>query len=136
LKCPICRNEYPEDTFQIHHIHPTAYNGPEDGPTVKLCSNCHLNCHHQAENLTAKSAKRRYFFTSEELERARPYIQTIITAKLLHREAVNSSKGLVIIELDARRRTLLHRLKVQAGHKSLNSYLVSLIDREIRRIAP
>jgi hypothetical protein len=132
MLCLICRNDYPAHTFQNHHIHPLEYGGAEDGKTAKLCSNCHSKCHYTAENLTSK-AKRRYWFNSEELERARPYIQAIIHAKILHREAAGETRGLVIIELDAKRRSLLHRLKTKHGFKSLNAYLTALIDREIRK---
>jgi hypothetical protein len=135
MKCPICRHEYSEETLQDHHLIPLQYNGPEDGQQAKLCSNCHLKCHYTAENLTAKAAKRRCFFNSVELERARPYIQMIINAKILARNTVNSNaRGQIIIQLDHKRRNLLHRLKTMSGHKSINSYLIALIDQEIRKL--
>ena len=134
MKCPICLHEFLEDTLQSHHITPIEYGGLEEGPTVRLCSNDHLKCHYTAENLTAKNAKRRHFFTNpDELERARPYIQAIIVSKIISRDLPKTNaRNLVILELDAKRKSLLQRLKQLSGHTSINKYIISLIDKELR----
>jgi hypothetical protein len=116
-----------------HHIWMQAAGGQE-GPTVTLCPSCHQGIHSCALNLLSKSAKRKQFFTEEEMKRAAPLIRYIMLALQQKREGkIKGTKSKVIIDVDAQFLVLLHALKADAGFSNLSSFCANVLRDYARR---
>jgi hypothetical protein len=118
--CHICQRS----TFIIdrHHIWPQSLGGA-NGPVVDLCSACHSGIHRQSVNLLSKKAKRNAYFPAAQMERAKPLIQWLVVAIQQGSEKrEEGSKSKVVIEVDSRFLSILHLLKLDAGHTNLSAF--------------
>lgn len=129
-ECPICKKQA---ALEKHHITPLSYGGASNGPSIHICATCHRAIHAQAENFG--NAKRRYYFTASDFERAKPFIVAILKAKAeLKRSGAIAPDARNCVTLHLKKETLVraHRAKVDAGFTSLEKWVIALIEREFR----
>lgn len=128
--CAICNQ--PFEILESHHIKPTSLGGDKDGPQILICSNCHRGIHQEANTALSKKSSNKRFFPPDIFTRAMPYIREIIKASLeFEREENPDNVRKIVIKVKDHELIKLHKLKVDAGFKSLDSYLTSLIQAVI-----
>lgn len=127
--CPICRQ--PAAHIERHHQIPQEYGGKDMG-TVDICSQCHSGLHLSA-NKRYRGVLGQDAFTQEVLPRAEPFIEMINIARQIH-EASSSPNELkkMIINVPAQKLARLHKLKVEKGFKSLDTFMNNLIDQLLK----
>lgn len=129
-KCYICETISP--SCESHHIWP-RFAGGESGPTVWLCANCHTGIHRQALNLLSKTASRKCYFTTAQLERAKPLIQYLVMALREAKENKNDQQMMNVgLKLPAGFLAVLHSLKADAGFKSMDQFIANIIRDYVR----
>jgi hypothetical protein len=127
--CVICGGEGSE----LHHVFPIHLGGDKDGPTVWLCGNHHSQIHKVATRLF-RGKPIDVADDGEWLKNpgAVALIQRIIKAE---RDAEDRDLSAVasrlIIKIPKSKLKLIHRRKIDLGFKSLESYIMSLIDRDL-----
>jgi hypothetical protein len=124
--CAICNQQF--ELLESHHIKPTSLGGDINGPQVLICSNCHTGIHSEAKAAISKNPSNKSYFTPLVFQKALPYIQEIIKASLeFNREENPNNIRKITIILKDHELVKLHKLKLDAGFKSLDEYLPSLI---------
>ena len=131
-KCPICLKHFSH--LEQHHIIPVCYGGPKDGPLLNVCSTCHQHIHYQAENLVAKTVKRKHYFSVSDLERAKPYITMVIMAKQHHTENKIPTNKKMNFELDGLHHQLLKIKCKDAGYTNLQKYIVDVLKAHAKSV--
>lgn len=128
--CPICLNSNLK--LQGHHILPREYGSQKDSPLLFLCATCHLNIHYTAE--AEYSGKKPSYLQVEQISRARVYIDAIKRAKAVWEsaESTRNLKKKVMFMLPETMLVKLHKVKASRGYKSLDDYLYSIVERELR----
>jgi hypothetical protein len=140
--CRVCQ-QYKE-LMEDHHVHPVHLGGAEDGPTIRICGECHTGIHHQALAWTAKSkeARERVYFTSPAtLERARPFINVIVglvkergksrmgRGQFQENEATGPTRRMLRLDIDNSTWATLHKVKADKGYTNMNKFLTDLLKR-------
>ena len=132
LQCPICLNYFLE--LHAHHICPVGLGGPKDGPLLDLCSACHLSLHHQA--VSEYKNKKKNYLLPDQITRARPYIDVIKKATDIYERTVDKEHILkkIMVEIEQRDLTRVHKRKASLGFKSVDEYLKYLIKVDINKL--
>ena len=96
--------------------------------TVDICSTCHSGLHISA-NKRYRGVFSQDAFTPDILPRAEPFIEIILQARMLHEAgaAPNELKNLMI-KIPAIKLAKLHELKAVKGFKSMEKFLLAVID--------
>ena len=136
-QCLVCGTTL---NLQSHHITPVSLGGPEDGPQVPLCGNCHSNIHKMAESLRTKAVQQGaippMLFNKEEFERAKPLIQAILTAHTSFESLAQSNeprRRMFVLHIGDADWARLHKAKADAGFTSMTKYLTNLLLNQVRK---
>jgi hypothetical protein len=130
-QCPVCLKNFPH--LEEHHIFPQCYGGPKDGPLLEICSTCHQHLHYQAENLVAKTAKRKHYFNPEDWTRAEPYVAIIIMSKRFYLENKPPTMKKIQLNIDNMTLELLKIKSRDNGYSNMQQYLFDLIKNHVRK---
>ena len=126
MQCPVCHNDFQQ--LDSHHIYPTGFGGPQDGPRYDLCSGCHQAIHSQAKAATSKSKNRKNYLAPDALQRAAGLISAIIRAEQNYKagivpEGFEANIHQVSFWTDQQNLRLLHSAKKLLGFRSLDDML-------------
>lgn len=138
ITCPICKQ--PKANLDGHHIYPTGYGGPFDGPLFKLCASCHQDVHRQAETLILGNktfVMPEINFKRADLAENGRLISSIIKAHSNYQQGIIPTGGSlknheVHFNLTRQKLDLLHKTKIAVGANSLQSLMEHMVDVMIR----
>jgi len=120
----------PNAALEDHHLWPTALNGPVDGPTVPLCSNCHRLIHLYAGKLFRGEALAEN--NQQWLTDAAPLIQRIVRAmREAEGENIGNAPARIILHINKEELRRIHRQKQDRGFSSLEKYILALIRADL-----
>lgn len=140
LICPICKVGVL--ILNKHHIVPRSYGGPEDGPLLELCENCHKGIHYTAEQefgskATVDKKHLEIYLLPDQLKRARPYIEAIKQSKAVYIK-IGKARGTVLkklaVDIPEDQLIKCHKRKASLGFSSLEKYLKHLIEKDIKSL--
>jgi len=115
--------------MEEHHIWPTHLGGPEDGPKVWLCGNCHAKIHYAALRLIRGKRPRE---DDAWLQVAAPLIARIVRAMYqAENDPLDDAPARIIIKIDKNTLRRIHRRKRDRGYPSLQSYIMALIGLDL-----
>lgn len=118
--CPICHNF---GALHCHHLIPRARGGL-NGPTKDICGSCHTSIHSAALSIESGRAPPQYF-TEEGALRAQPFIEMIVHSKRYEGAAETE---LIVLNPPRGTRQKLHNLKARAGFKSLDAFILHILE--------
>jgi hypothetical protein len=125
-KCTICTNILP---LEGHHAWPQEYGGQDD-TLVNICGGCHVGVHRAADAVLTDKSYDKDFPDARVRERARPFIELIVIAKLTFEAKggkATNVKRRIIIQVDSPTLLAIHKVKKDRGFKSLQALWDSVI---------
>jgi hypothetical protein len=120
--------------MESHHIWPTHLGGPEDGPQVNLCGNCHSKIHYCALALLGGRSINKE--DANWLHRAAPLIRRIV--KAVHDSEdmdLGAAPARIILKIDKAMLRRIHTHKRDLGFRSLQKYIMTLVLNDLPPIS-
>lgn len=122
--CCLCGRPKTED----HHIFPTHLGGPENGPTVPLCSNHHRDLHYAHSKIKSGVYPDIAFNSKAVQEKALDLVQMLIFASSVEVPKDHPRKLMFKIPDDLLKKA--HLRKIDAGFSNLQDYILNLIVKD------
>jgi hypothetical protein len=132
--CALCPPDKAQRSVHSHHLREVAYGGPEDGPQIGLCANCHNDLHDYARQIVAGTLS----LSAITNERWLKALRILLDQRRIFEDAKRSgqllaNRGTVAVQLDRLEQGQLKELTVHYG-VSQKDLLKALIQTAYRRM--